>query len=240
MTDALEQVLRYVLIPVTAVILGGVVASLRPPGPRARSMIQHFAAGIVFAAVAGELLPEVMSEHAIAAVAIGFSLGIGVMLAIRQLTEGEESTGTSDVQSARGLMIIVGVDIIVDGLLIGIGFAAGAQQGLLLLLALTLEALFLGLAAALGLIAMNASRSRVIATTSGLGVLLAIAAVAGAAVSGSLSGSLLAGVLAFGSAALLYLVTEELLVEAHEVRETPVSTAVFFAGFLALIVVEML
>ena len=45
--------------------------------------------------------------------------------------------------------------------------------------------------------------------------------------------------LAFGVAALLYLVTEELLVEAHETEDTPLATATFFAGFLALLLLEM-
>lgn len=44
----------------------------------------------------------------------------------------------------------------------------------------------------------------------------------------------LAGVLAFGTAALLYLVVEELLVEAHEETETPILSAMFFLGFLGL------
>lgn len=44
--------------------------------------------------------------------------------------------------------------------------------------------------------------------------------------------------LAFGAAALLYLVTEELLVEAHEGQETPLLTALFFIGFLAIPVLE--
>ncbi len=47
-------------------------------------------------------------------------------------------------------------------------------------------------------------------------------------------------VLSFGAAALLYLVTEELLVEAHETPETPLTTAMFFVGFVLLLLVEML
>jgi ZIP family zinc transporter len=39
---------------------------------------------------------------------------------------------------------------------------------------------------------------------------------------------------AFGLMALLYLVTEELLVEAHEKPETAWGTALFFIGFLGL------
>lgn len=47
--------------------------------------------------------------------------------------------------------------------------------------------------------------------------------------------------LAFGSAALIYLVTEELLVEAHdqEVQENPLTAGLFFPGFLLLIAIEM-
>ncbi len=45
-------------------------------------------------------------------------------------------------------------------------------------------------------------------------------------------GSFLAGILGFGVASLLYLVTEELLAEAHEEPDTPLVTSTFFAGFL--------
>ena len=42
-----------------------------------------------------------------------------------------------------------------------------------------------------------------------------------------------------GIAALLFLVTEELVSEAHEaVTDTPLLTAMFFAGFLALYALE--
>ena len=47
--------------------------------------------------------------------------------------------------------------------------------------------------------------------------------------------------IAFGTAALIYLVTEELLVEAHEhrVQENPLTAALFFVGFLLLITLEL-
>ena len=46
------------------------------------------------------------------------------------------------------------------------------------------------------------------------------------------------GFLAFGLIALLYLVTEELLFEAHEQPDSPLITAMFFVGFLALLMIE--
>ena len=46
--------------------------------------------------------------------------------------------------------------------------------------------------------------------------------------------------LGIGTVALLYLVTEELLVEAHEVPETPWAISAFFLGFLLFLAIEML
>jgi ZIP family zinc transporter len=46
-------------------------------------------------------------------------------------------------------------------------------------------------------------------------------------------------VLSFGLAALLFLVTEELLIEAHEETETPLLTLSFFVGFLLFLLLGM-
>ena len=59
------SVLLSVLLPIGTLIPGGIIATFRSPGPRPRSAIQHFAAGTVLAAVAIELLSEVMRQHAI-------------------------------------------------------------------------------------------------------------------------------------------------------------------------------
>ncbi len=44
-------------------------------------------------------------------------------------------------------------------------------------------------------------------------------------------GQVLITMIAFGTAALLFLVTEELLTEAHEVKESPLMTSAFFYRF---------
>ncbi|MDQ2870249.1 MAG: hypothetical protein M3S32_05865 [Acidobacteriota bacterium] len=46
-------------------------------------------------------------------------------------------------------------------------------------------------------------------------------------------------VLSFGAAALLYLVTEELLYEVHEESETSMGTALFFVGLLDFLIIGM-
>lgn len=252
-------VLLYTLLPIAAVIAGGVIAAYRPPGARTRSSVQHFAAGIVFAAVALELLPDIMHERSTVAAVVGFTLGIGLMLSVKKLTEkfGQKTMGEASVNDGlpaagavaqptpqnpqpTSLLITLAIDVLVDGLLIGVGFAAGTKQGVLLTVALTIEVLFLGLSAAVALTQAGARRRRVIGTTVALAFLLAAGAGLGAALLSRLSGAALEVVLSFGAAALLYLVTEELLVEAHEEPETPLLTAMFFVGFVVLLVIEML
>ena len=55
---------------------------------------------------------------------------------------------------------------------------------------------------------------------------------AGSRQSSRATGNLLEIVLSFGLAALLFLVTEGLLTEAHEETEIPLLTLSFFVGFL--------
>ena len=67
---------------------------------------------------------------------------------------------------------------------------------------------------------------------------IAVGAIGGASVLGGASHATLAAVLAFGAAALLYLVTEELLVEAHETPDTNWHVIAFFVGFIILFALE--
>ena len=233
------KILLFVLFPIGAMMLGSVAAAFFKLPPWLRSSLQHFAAGTVFAAVAAELLPNVMSRHAPVATVLGFLLGVVVMLLIRALTSRLEPQGEQKQARSAGLLAAIGVDITIDGLLIGIGFAAGARQGVLLTIALTLELLTLGLATATSLQQKGATRLRSSVTTSLLALLVFLGALLGVFVLAAVSGNTLDAVLSFGVAALLYLVTEELLVEAHEVPETAFITSVFFIGFLAILLLDL-
>ncbi|MGM9319646.1 ZIP family metal transporter [Deinococcus aquaticus] len=242
MSVPLSQILTLTLIPVAATVVGGVVAAYRAPAERTRSFVQHFAAGVVFAVVAGELLPEITAGHQPLGVVIGFALGVAVMLLVRQWAERleDDTQGRATSAGNLGLIVAVGIDVLLDGLLIGVGFAAGARVGTLLIVALTLELLFLGVSVASSLMQDGAPRRRVIGTVGGLSVLVILGALLGGTLLQGLSGLALEIVLSFGAAALLFLVTEELLTEAHEVKETPLITSAFFAGFVALYLLELL
>lgn len=92
MLNALLNVLTFTLIPVAAAVVGGVFAAWRTPGPGLRSFVQHFAAGVVVAAAAGELLPNVVHEKSVWAVVIGGGLGVAVMLAVKELAKKQKAT----------------------------------------------------------------------------------------------------------------------------------------------------
>ena len=223
------QAWAYTLIPVAAAILGAAVAVNLRPGPVLVSAVQHFAAGVVFAAAAGEILPDLKHTGSVWAIVLGGGVGIAAMLGVRTLERR--------LEGPVGLMAVTGIDILVDGLVLGIAFAAGAKAGILLTVALTIEVLFLGLTVANELGEGGGSRWKVVGATAGLVLLLPVGALLGGPIA-AMPVAVQGGFLAFGLIALLYLVTEELLVEAHETEDRPWVTAMFFTGFLLLLLLE--
>lgn len=69
-------------------------------------------------------------------------LGVAVMLVLERFTPG----AVGEAARLLGLTITVGIDLLINGLLVGIGFAVDAKVGQLLALALAIEGLVLGLA----------------------------------------------------------------------------------------------
>lgn len=231
----------FLLAPAVAVVAGGTFAAFRPPSLKMQSLLQHLAAGVVFAAAANEVLPEIIHAQTTPIdVIVGFAVGVASMLLLRHFTETAGPPDPKKAEQPLRLMAATALDLFVDGVLVGVGFAAGAHTGVLLTIALTIEILFLGLATAAALTEAKATRARVIGTTGSFVIPIVAGGLLGATLLGGLSGDALAVVLSFGAAALLYLVTEELLVEAHQVPETPWATGSFFLGFVLLFVIELL
>lgn len=231
------QVAAFTLPAVAVAAIASGFASWRPPGPKLTSAIQHLAAGIVFAAAALELLPK-EREGAAVPVALGFAIGLALMLGLREFADRIEPRGSESALPV-GLILITGIDLVVDGVVLGIAFAAGEQTGVLLSVALTLEVLFLSLAVSVAMSRAGASKALTLVTPAALAALLAVAAMLSRYFLGGLSPFGFTLLLGAGTVALLYLVVEELLVEAHEVKETHWATAAFFVGFLAFLLVEM-
>ncbi|MES2318871.1 MAG: transporter [Pseudomonadota bacterium] len=238
MTSSLVGVMSFAAFPAAALLLGAVLTFFRKPGPALRSAVQHFTAGLVFCVLATELLPDLVHRKMPLVTIIGFSVGVAVMLFVKWA--GEKKALATPGRGASSLIAAMGVDIVLDGVLIGLSFSAGEKQGLLLTAALFGEVLFLGVSFATSLGAMGKSRGNITAVCAALAVGLCLGAVSGALALSNVKPAYVDAMLAFGVAALLYLVTEELLVEAHEESETPFQTAMFFVGFIVLFSIDMM
>ena len=234
------DIVAFALIPAAALAGGGALAIWKTPSARLGSAIQHLAAGVLFAALSTEILPDLVHRRLPWVTLAGFSAGVLAMLAVKHFSEVSGQRGVKTTTSSKSLIITLGVDVMIDGLLIGMGFALGQSQGLLLTFALALEVFFLGLAASAALKSSGGSRRKATMVVTLFCALLVTGAAMGAGILAIASPAWIDAVLAFALAALLYLVTEELLVEAHEVPDTPFQTSMFFLGFIVLFVIEML
>lgn len=254
MPAALSNALTFATLPAGVALIGALIATFRTPSPRVRTYVEHFAAGVVVAVAAAELLPTAIRGHSAIAIAVGFALGTLAMLAIAHFAEGAEEEDEGEVVPALPgragdvlasgspirMVLPVAVDVGIDGFLLGLAFVAGQKAGVLLTIGFSLEMLSLGLATCATCRRHGWTVVRTLLSIIGVGAAFVVGAAISAGLLGGLSGVWLVGVISFGLAALLYLVTEELLVEAHEVKETHPATAMFFLGFLALVVIEVL
>ena len=116
MPDTLPWLLTYTLAPVAAIVLGGCAAVARPQGKPLISAFEHFAAGVVFSAVAIELMPRLHEIDQPLPMVVGFVAGVMAMMASRRWFE------------AAGTLVPTAVDLFIDGLLIAIGLAAGGLR----------------------------------------------------------------------------------------------------------------
>ena len=89
------------------------------------------------------------------------------------------------------MLIAIGVDIVIDGLLLGVGFSAGMTTGMLLAIALSLELLSLGMATATALSTNKINRTKSLGIIVGLASLFFGNAIVGATLLHNLSANTL-------------------------------------------------
>ena len=191
----------------------------------------YLAAVVVCAFVAVELLPEIQRRALVCDVVLGFALGIGTMLGVDRVLDRMRSKDNEETDDAverpqqvsdrvrdssappraatavgLSLLVAIGIDFLLDGLLLGVGFAAGARIGILLAFAEAAEQLSVGLAVAGEMMSAGLSLTRVITIVSALGSLVFVSALHGATALRRLFGESVELVVSCGLAAIFYLV----------------------------------
>lgn len=219
----LSTSVTYAAIGGVAVTLGATFATYRELADRARSLVQHAAAGTVLAGLVVDVLTKLERRpDQLIFTAIGLLVGLAAMLAVRRWAP-DESSG-----APGSLVLTVVIDILVDGVLIGLSAALGPTTGLVFAVALAPEMFLLGTTAADQL---SWPRPRIIGTAAVIGLGITASGALGwlVAQAPDAIGTLTLGL---GASALMYLVLEELLRESHEEESSTIPVAMLFAGFL--------
>jgi len=127
MTATITETTKYIVIPLIAPAVGAVIALRNKPSGQIKSLVRHIAAGLVFAAVAVELLPALFKDKQPLATVIGFALGVGLLLLVNVLLGGhyhgdkDEAAHHQHIDGKNTnllsiLVIAISIDVAVDGL----------------------------------------------------------------------------------------------------------------------------
>ena len=222
----------WLAMPAAVMLFGGILTFFWHPSRKLIGLVQHLAAGIILAALMLEVFPE-MRRTTITQSTLIFSFVAGVLFMYLVKLTGNYFERDNALQSTLkkfnyGLIITVFIDAALDGVTIGAGFAAGQKVGFALALGLSIEMLFL----AMSLISDSIKGVRILWLSVCLSLTILTCAMVGFHFLSTASGTAIAVALAFSAAALIYLVTEELLIEAHEQEEKSYSMLVLFSGFV--------
>ena len=240
MAADLPSILPYVYLATGAGLAGGVVASFWNPSDKTRSAIQHFAAGVVIGVVASEVIPEAERAGTALGALGGFAAGGALMIGTKWFVLRFEKKEKYKGKLALGLALAAAIDTLLDGAMISAGFITGQRLGFLLAIALAMELFFLTLSVGAELHKMTPNRWKQYLVTGIISMMIPIGALAAFFLLQDASKTMIATVLAFGAAALIYLIAEELLVETILPEEDLFSTAMLFAGFLVLLALKFL
>lgn len=75
-----------------------------------------------------ELLPDILHEARPGAMTAGFVCGVALMLGLKAYTARAEKQRGAAGRSPNSLLWTLAIDVFVDGLLVGVGFAAEQKK----------------------------------------------------------------------------------------------------------------
>lgn len=226
-------VLALASLPALANVVGGLLAeALRVTG-RSLSLALHLAAGIVLAVVGLELMPEALQADppwipllafvAGGAVFVGLDRAVGVVQA--------RFDGQDGRSGAIGVFGGVSLDLFSDGVMIGTGTVINPSLGLLLALGQMPADLPEGFAAVASLRRAGFSRRTRLLLSASFVVPILLGAALGYLALRSAPEVVTLSVLALTGGALVAVVVEEMVSEAHEGETSQLGPVFLTAGF---------
>ncbi|MGM0419648.1 MAG: ZIP family metal transporter [Bacillota bacterium] len=208
--------------------LGGIfVISIKSFKEQALAVLLAFAAGVMTVIIFLELIPESLETGTLLTAILGILLGVSLIFLLDVRfphhhflpKTGQEATPQMLAKSKllkTGILLGIGVALhnVPEGIAIGAGFIAGQNIGFGLALLIALHNLPEGMAVATALGLAGLNRTRIIIYTTMAGIPMGVGAFLGGFF-GSISPLFLSLALGFAGGAMLYIVYDELIPDAH-------------------------
>ena len=226
-------VLGLAALPAAGNFLGGAFAEVFRVSGRTLSLALHLAAGIVLAVVGLELMPEALDTGLPWIPLLAFLGGGAMFIGLDRVIGYVQARMGGGGRKSGALAIFSGVsiDLFSDGVMIGTGTALNPALGLLLALGQVPADVPEGFAAVATLRSAGISRKRRILMSAGFAVPILVGASLGFLALRQAPEIITLSVLALTGGALVTVVVEEMMSEAHEGETSRLGPIFLTAGF---------
>jgi ZIP family zinc transporter len=220
-------------LPALANFAGGGLAELFRVSARALSLALHLAAGIVLAVVGLELMPEALNASAPWLPLLAFVAGGAAFIGLDRVVGYVQGRLGGDEEQKGAFAIFGGVslDLFSDGVMIGTGTVINPALGLLLALGQMPADLPEGFAAVATMRNAGVKRRTRLLLTAGFAVPILFGAALGYLALRDAPEVVTLSVLALTGGALVAVVVEEMVSEAHEGETSQLGPVFLTAGF---------
>jgi zinc transporter, ZIP family len=239
-----DETLFWLVAPGLATGIGGLgLLVVRRPGDHLLDTMLGLTGGIMLAAAVFSLLVPALQEGTVAEASLGFLVGAGVLALLDaylphlhdRFFEREQSR-----QHRRATLLLSALTIhnLPEGLAVGVAFAAGGPElGIPIAVAIGVQNIPEGFAAAAPLVTVRASTWTAIGFAAMTGLVEPPAALLGYAIAESVT-TLLPFALSFAGGAMVYVVIDEMLPESRERGHEREATGGFIVGFVVMMLLD--
>lgn len=228
-------VLGLAALPALGNFAGGVMAEVFRVSERALSLALHLAAGIVLAVVGLELMPEALEASAPWVPLLAFVAGGAAFIGLDHTighVQGLLGSGDDERQgSALAIFSGVSMDLFSDGVMIGTAAVLDPRLGLLLAMGQVPADVPEGFAAVATLRSAGISRERRFLLSAAFAIPIFVGATLGYFALRDAPEVVTLSVLALTGGALVAVVVEEMIHEAHEGETSQMGPVFLTAGF---------
>ena len=233
--DGYLLVLALAALPAAGNFFGGVLAEVFRVSERALRLALHLAAGIVLAVVGLELMPEALEASAPWVPLLAFVAGGAAFIGLDRMigyVQGRLGGGDDEKQgSAMAIFSGVSLDLFSDGVMIGTGTVINPALGLLLAMGQVPADIPEGFAAVATLRNAKVGRKRRILLSAAFAIPILLGATIGYFALREAPDIVTLSVLALTGGALVAVVVEEMVSEAHEGETSQLGPLFLTAGF---------